>query len=440
MPSTYQHGYTYDLFVSYSSRNADWVGRFLDDLVRDVNKFASPDIFLFFDETRLQPGFAWDGALLGSAADSALLLPVLSPRFFQSDYCQKEVNAFLNAFGLQSNVSYRSRVLPVQLLCSAPKDHSLAAFQATPFCTEGPDSIPLEFPFDSSQYGEAIRKLAVSIAQLLKSVPPKGQNRPAVYVAADFRPETEKLRASLAHTYEILPRDPQAMLTMDAIALEEALAADLGRCFVSVHSLSDAPMAKPLVEAQLAAARKHGKPKLILAAAAPPDLLNDGFEWLTSQTEAEDRIRRLSEKPAERKPSKEQLGKEPLIYFLCADRRSNDEAGPLLDRLEAQGIHVYPSPLEGPADQALQTHVQALDELDGCLIYYGDAGRDWFDSVFLRIARKIRQRGLPSAIFVAPPPSDHKTKDLRNLGVPLVAEADAAARMFVPAALGAAVT
>jgi hypothetical protein len=109
-------------------------------------------------------------------------------------------------------------------------------------------------------------------------------------------------------------------------------------------------------------------------------------------------------------------------------------------RLEAGGIRVYPSPLEGPADQAIQTHVHALEELDGCLIYYGDVGRDWFDSVFLRIAKKIRQRGLPSAIFLAPPPTDHKTKDIRNLGVRLVSDAETAVAAFLGGALGASAT
>jgi len=433
MSSHYQHGYTYDLFVSYSSRDQDWVLPFIQDLATDVNKFADPDIFPFLDKSRLQPGFVWDEALTSAAADSALLLPVLSPRFFQSDYCQKEINAFLDVFGLQSALPHRSRILPVKLLCSAPKDHSLARLQATAFCTEGADNIPIEFRQGTDRYHDGIRKLAVSIAQLLKTTPPKGQHKPAVYVAADFKPETEKLRASLAHTYDVLPLNPQEMLTVADAELQQTLTADLSRCFVSIHTLTDAPLAKPLMEAQLAAALQQAKPRLILGPAAPPDLLNQGFEWLTSPAEVEDRVRRLAEKPPERTP----VANEPLIYFLCPDRHNKDNAAPLLNRLEAQGVHVFSSPLDCPADQALQTHVQALDQLDGCLIYYGDVGQDWFTSVFLRIAKKIRQRGLPSAIFLAPPPTDHKTKDLGNLGVPVVEEAEAAARAFLASALGA---
>ena len=434
MASQYSHGYTYDLFISYSSRDAQWVQHFLRDLVEDTNRFATSDIFPFLDQTRLQPGYIWDEALLSAAADSALLLPILSPRFLQSDYCQKEINAFVNAFGKASNVVHRSRIVPVQLLCAAPKDHILAPFQATVCYRAGDDDIPIEFQAGSPEYREAVRKLAVSMAQLLNNIPPKGQTKLAVYVAADFNPETDKLRASLAHTYDVLPRDPQELLRLSSAELESRLSADLDACFASIHTLSQAPLAKPLVEAQLIAARRQAKPRIIFTPSSPPsDLLNEGFEWLTSQSEIEDRIRRLSQKSTDGRVG----GKELLVYFLCPDRRNKDEAEPLLLELEKKGVRTYPSPLEGPADQALRTHVDALDELDGCLIYYGDVGRDWFDSVFLRIAKKIRQRGLPSAIFLAPPPTDHKAKDIRNLGVRLVADANAAANAFLSAALAA---
>lgn len=209
MASQYPHGYTYDVFVSYSSRDAEWVEQFVHDLVQDANRFADLDIFPFLDHARLQPGFLWDEALLSAAADSSLLLPVLSPRFLQSDYCQKEVATFLDASGLKSNLLPRSHILPVKLFCSAPRSHPLAAFQETVFCAEGADHIPIEFRADSPEYRESIRRLAVSIAQLLKTIPPKELQKPAVYVATDFKPETEKLFASLAHTYDVLPHNPQ---------------------------------------------------------------------------------------------------------------------------------------------------------------------------------------------------------------------------------------
>ena len=144
MPPSYQHGHAYDLFVSYSTRDLGWVRVFHDDLVADINRFADSDVFPFLDKARLQPGYIWDEQLLAAAGDSAILVPVLSPRFFQSDYCQKELNAFVEANGMASGSSHRSRILPVKLLCSAPSDHMLAQIQAASFCSEHVDGIPFE--------------------------------------------------------------------------------------------------------------------------------------------------------------------------------------------------------------------------------------------------------------------------------------------------------
>lgn len=429
MASLYPHGYEYDLFLSYSSRDAAWVHQFQDDLITDVNRFANHDIFPFLDQTRLQPGFVWNEKLIAAASNSAILVPVLSPRFLSSDYCQKEVNSFISTHGLASGSPHRSRILPVQLLCAAPAGHDLARFQAARFCTEGPDNIPFEHAAGSPAYRESLRKLAVAIAQVLASLPPKQQLREAVYLAPDFQEPSKKLRASLGHHYDVLPFDPGDLLGLSPDELHQSLTTNFARCFVSVHPLSNAPFAESLIKAHLDFARTQQKPRLIWSAERPDDLTNAGFEWFTSQAELEDRIRRLHQKPPEAKSTRT----DRLIYFLCPDRANKTRAESLLDHLEHRGVHLYPSPLEGPADQAVQTHISALDDLDGCLIYYGDVGRSWFDAVFLRVQKKIRQRGLPSAIYLAPPSTPHKRQDLKYLGVPVIENPDAAVQAFLGA-------
>lgn len=426
MASDYSHGHAYDLFVSYSARDLEWVRVFHDDLVRDINRFAEYDVYPFLDKDRLQAGYVWNDRLLAAVSDSAVLVPILSPRFFQSDYCQKEVNAFIEANGLSSGSAYRSRVLPVKLLCSAPGDHVLAKLQTESFCSEGSDGIPFEHQPNTPEYNESLRKLSYAIAQVLKIVPQKRQRRKAVYLAPDFKPASDKLRASLDHHFDVLPEDPNVLLRLSQMEFQQELERDFARCFVSVHPLSDAPAAKALIDAHLDFARKQAKPRLVWTPNRPDELTNEGFEWFRSQAEIEDRIRRLHEKPLEFKSAA--AGR--LIYFLCSDRENKTRAEPLLDALESRGVHVYPSPLDGPADQAMQTHVRALDELDGCLIYYGDVSRDWLDAVFPGVQRRIRQRQMLSAIFLAPP-AEHNTRDLVNLGLPVVEEADATARLFL---------
>jgi TIR domain len=427
MRSEYSHGYEFDVFISYSSRDLAWVKTFHDDLVADANRHARHDIVVFFDKSRLQPGFVWKDRLVSAARSAAIMLPVLSARFFDSEYCQKELNAFIEAHGMAPGRSHQSRVMPVNLLCAAPSSHVLNGFQATTFFTQD-GGVPYEYEPGTPLYRETVRKIAFAIAQILNGLLP-AQMRPTVYVASDFKGPSEKLRASLSHHYAVVPERPSELVGLTPTELDQSLQQDFDRSFASVHVLSNATFAQPLIERQLDCARSRKKPRLVWSAERPDHLTSEGFEWFTSQSELEDYLRRLLEKPREVRPT----GREPTIYFLCPDRANKTNAAPLLAALEERGILHYPSPLEGSPDQAIQTHISMLDELDGCLIYYGDVDRSWFDAVFIRVRKKIRQRRLPSAIFLAPPPTDHKLHDLSALGVPLVQKADAAAQAFLGA-------
>ena len=336
MASQYQHGHTYDLFLSYSTRDLEWVRPFHDDLVADINRFADPDVYPFLDRARLQPAM-WDEQLLAAASDSAVLVPVLSPRFLQSDYCQKEVKGFIDAFGLSSGSAHRSRIMPVKLLCSAPADHVLAQVQAASFCTEGADGIPFEHRPGTVEYKEALRKLAYAIAQVLKTVPPKQRRRAAAYLATISKRRRRSCGFRLGHHFDVLPENPMALPGLSPEQLQELLEGDFACCFASIHPLSDAPFAKTLIEAQLDFARKQTKPRLVWAPERPDHLTNAGFEWFTSQVEIEDRIRRLHDKPAESKSA----GTERLIYFLCPDRANKTRAESLPTRREARCARLF---------------------------------------------------------------------------------------------------
>src|SRR5205807_3740312 len=103
--------------------------------------------------------------------------------------------------------------------------------------------------------------------------------------------------------FEVLPEDPRVLLGLSSEEFQQLLERDFARCFVSVHPLSDAAFAKPLIDAQLEFGRRQTKPRLVWTPDRPDDLTNAGFEWFTSQAEIEDRIRRIYEKPPETKSS-----------------------------------------------------------------------------------------------------------------------------------------
>jgi hypothetical protein len=277
MRSAYSHGHEFDVFISYSSRDLAWVKRFHDDLVADANRHARHDIVVFFDKSRLEPGFVWEDRLVSAARGAAIMLPVLSARFFDSEYCQKEINAFIEAHGATPGRSHQSRVMPVNLLCAAPSSHVLNGFQATTFFTQGGDGVPYEHEPDTPLYREAVRKIAFAIAQVLNGLVP-AQTRSTVYVASDFKAPSEKLRASLSHHYAVVPERPSDLMGLTPTELDQSLQLDFDRSFASVHVMSDATFAQPLIERQLDYARLRKNPRLVWSAERPDHLTSEGFE------------------------------------------------------------------------------------------------------------------------------------------------------------------
>ncbi len=431
MQSSFSHGYQYDLFISYSNADVKWVQPFYDALKEDLNRLTEHGVFTFWDKEGLKPGDSWDDKLLHASANSAVLVPILTPRFFASDYCAKELESFLGGSGVSVDAAHRSRIFPVEVLCTAAEGHLLRSCQARRFFRENRIGTPLEFAPGDKEFNEPLRDLTFAIAAALQNIPQKSSGRAAVYLADNFLDQSKVLRNSLSHKYDVLPGLPAQLMEMDADQLQKHIQESLARCFVSIHPLDRRPGADYLVKTQLELARAAEKPRLIWTTAQSnelTELANAGFEWFESQTDIEERIRVLNAQPY--KFENQNAGSNPTIYFLCQDRANRDEAEPLLDVLQQKGVCVYPSPVEGSADNAMTRHVKMLEELDGCLIYYGNTERDWFDTVFLRLRRHIQERRLRSAIYVGPPPDDYKMRDLKRLPVPLLDKPQAAAAYF----------
>jgi hypothetical protein len=431
MPSSFPHGYEYDLFISYCSADLKWVRPFYDALKEDLRIVSGSEVATFFDKEGLQSGDTWNEKLEHASANSATLVPILSPSFFNSKYCEKELETFLGGSGVSGDAAHRSRIFPVELLCSAPEGHRLRACQAKRFFGKTAIGNPIEFPPGSADFTGALRDLTFAIAAVLQNPRPRTTGRAAVYLADNFLDQSKVLRKSLNHNYDVLPADPDKLMDMDPAELEKHVQECLSKCFVSVHLLDRKPQRDYLVRTQLDLARAIKKPHLVWTTTQSDELTelnNAGFESFASMNEIEDRIRVLNAQPPIFKNP--HPGPHPTIYFLCQDRANRNDAAPLLKVLQQRGINASISPLDGPADGAMTKQVQMLENLDGCLIYFGNTERDWFDTVFLRLRRHIQERGLRSAIYVGPPPDDFKEHDLEYLGVQLLKQPQDAASFF----------
>lgn len=148
------------------------------------------------------------------------------------------------------------------------------------------------------------------------------------------------------------------------------------------------------------------------------DLLNGNIEELkTVIRDRIDEIRKRQEKPkpaASETASKRTSGEPLLIYVMCdaADRKSPSLAA-LRKYLMSQGCEpVLPSQSDTESD-ALQAHVENLNQCDGCVIFYGQGSPAWFDAKVRDLRKYLRGRQPPvaaKAIYLAEPATEQKNE------------------------------
>lgn len=114
--------FTYDAFLSYSTRDREWVRRVL------VPNLKRAGLKVFSDQ-EIQPGSEWERALDQGFTHSRCIVLVMSPDYFASNYTQLEVERALRSV---EDGSAERRVLPI-LLRSVDVPPSLSRLQYIDF-------------------------------------------------------------------------------------------------------------------------------------------------------------------------------------------------------------------------------------------------------------------------------------------------------------------
>ena len=93
----YVPGCRYDLFISYATENNrdGWVNQFVHELGRELSELLgirqfNPRESIFFDQRDLAVAQSFPDQLALAASDSAIFLPVLSPGYLTSPWCNRE--------------------------------------------------------------------------------------------------------------------------------------------------------------------------------------------------------------------------------------------------------------------------------------------------------------------------------------------------------------
>ena len=204
----YVPGFRYDIFISYASEdNADgWVEKFETALTAELTRllgrpFSAQTVYL--DKRGLTAGKNYPTELEMAARSRALLIPLLSPSYLNSDWCSAERSVFQERLPQGDECIAAVRVRPVAAL-----PRLLRETQRIDFVIEG---FQEPWPAGSGKWIELVHKLAAQTKPLLEQLRKKAG---AVFVGVPLRQHME-LRTNLASDLSAL----HFRATPDAVAL-----------------------------------------------------------------------------------------------------------------------------------------------------------------------------------------------------------------------------
>ena len=230
-------GCRYDLFISYARENNrnDWVNRFKDALQQELEELLGRQFSreaVFFDKTGLRAGQAFPKELEEAAESSALLVPILSPSYLTSEWCNRERLAFFRKlpFGAES------------CECLAPV--AVRPFEEGALTVLFRDAQRLSFvqpgqqepwPTGSSEWDALLKSFAGQVMLALQQL--RRKCRPAFL----GRPPSERQDTRLMCENELQRRHfrvgPESMMVLDD---EDLLKGALSQSALSIHFLGGA--------------------------------------------------------------------------------------------------------------------------------------------------------------------------------------------------------
>src|SRR6185503_12142912 len=272
----------YDIFISYGHLDDEdpggdvkgWVDLLVERLPRLVSNNLGYLPVVWRDERSLHGNDLLTAAISEGVTTSLLLIPIVSPRYVQSDWCRRELEAFRESEAPAGAPAFRSRIFKViktPLLFHLAKKEPEALRELIGYSFyEMEGEMPVEFgpevvPNKDPRYWTALRRLAWDVSNMLVALKhprttgplamPTAQTTPPVAAAApsgvatnggakkyvylaetttDLSSERELVRDELRQRgYGVLPEEKLPAAEMQQI--QDVINQALTRCVLSVH-------------------------------------------------------------------------------------------------------------------------------------------------------------------------------------------------------------
>jgi hypothetical protein len=440
-----------DVFISYThidnkplgESQKGWIAMLAEALDTRLSQLLGENPRIWRDR-KLDGNDRFDQEIIDQLMHAAVLVSVLSPRYLNSEWCQRELNTFYEGARESGGlyIDNKSRIFKVQKTPTEREPEETRNLLGYPFYKEDPETgrcreFNRAFGQDLElEFWRALDDLAQDIKQLLemlrtgRSIEPTGATVYLAETTSDLREERDQLRRELeAHGHRVLP---DRRLPVAGDELEAAIAHDLEVSELSIHPIGAVyglvPEARQqsLLEIQNALATRFSKVgKLSRLVWIPPDLqlsdgkqkafidaLNDDPELSSNDSVLETTLEELKTVIRDKlqpKPAQPAGTNGLRRLYLVFDEADEDAVQDLDDWLYDRGFEVKRPLLGGDEVTIRADHLDKLRIADGVLIYWGAGDEGWLSRMLLDLA-ETPAAGRTSTIYLGAPETRHKAR------------------------------
>jgi hypothetical protein len=451
--------YAHEDDITLMEEQSGWITTFHLALSTRLGQFLGKDVRIWRDETPGGEDYL-NSYLITKIHEAAVFIPIVSPRYLNSETCMKELIEFVRAKGHEGlTLGNSSRIFKVikTIVEREKQPLELRQLLGYEFYEMEPDrGRAREFahnlgPGSDSKFWNKIDDLAWDIKQVIEkqeAVPPEASSsvpfeKPGVYLAdvtSDLAAERDNIKRELQHYgYKVLP---DRELPLEGAALEVAVREHLARCALSIHLVGsryglipEGPGRRSVVQIQeeLAAERATVDPAFSRLIWMPPGIspaeeiqqkfiqslqnnIGAGAELL--QRTLEEFKTRILEKLSRIQPTKlmSQSGDDltRVYVYLIYDSRDMAAVAPIEEYLFDRGYEIISSLGEGEGAQSAKYHRENLLNCDAVLIYYGNGNQLWLRSRLWDL-QKVKGWGRTTpmsatAVYLGLPNNQEKTR------------------------------
>jgi TIR domain/Domain of unknown function (DUF4062) len=446
-----------DIFISYAhiddyplmTGGKGWVSGFHGSLESFVAQYLGKEVKVWRD-AKLQGNGSFGSEITEQLEQAAVLVLILSPRYVESDWCQREIQTFFEKADQASGPCPAEKrvfkVVKYPVLRDQEKPIMLKNLLGYNFYTvdpanDTPRDIRPEFGPEMEQaYFLRVSDLAVQITGQLKTlnyhnsaqvteVYKTSEQTGTIYLAEttqDLENQRNSVKRELEQRgYLVLPDKVLPSYYPD---LERVVMENLARSKLSIHMIGsrygsipeDAERSLIALQYELAVAHCHERSEFLRLVWMPVGLetknarqqeliktLREDSDWLqTGLEELKTAIQDLLTAPSSRLEQGANAA-ETLRVYLIFDLKDLDGIAPLYNHfLDCGWDAIFPI-FEGDEADMQKEHEATLRDCDAILIYYGSSGDLWLRTK-LRDLQKAADYGrtkpmLAKAIYVAAP-------------------------------------